>query len=80
MGRSVHLVFYLGDETMKTISRETLRAALRAKFGSGNYRITRNDEVHVYGLMPNARNVGWWLMGDILSAELWLGLHAEVPA
>ena len=74
---------------MKTIPRETLRAALRAKYGAGRYRITRhlsykgwsrNDEVHVYGLMPNARDVGWWLMGDILSAELWLGLHDEVPA
>jgi hypothetical protein len=65
---------------MKTISRETLRAALRAKYGVGHYRITQNDEVHIYGLMPNARTVGWWLMGDILSAELWLGLHDEVPA
>ena len=65
---------------MKTISRETLRAALRAKFGAGNYRITQNDEVHVYGLMPNARDVGWWLMGDILSAELWLGFHDGVAA
>ena len=65
---------------MKTIPRETLRAALRAKFGTGQYRITRDDEVHVYGLMPNARDVGWWLMGDILSAELWLGFHDGVPA
>lgn len=65
---------------MKTIPRETLRAALRAKYGAGRYRITRDDEVHVYGLMPNARYVGWWLMGDILSAELWLGLHDEVAA
>ena len=64
---------------MKTIPRETLRAALRAKYGAGRYRITQNDEVHVYGLMPNARIVGWWLMGDLLSAELWLGLHDEVP-
>lgn len=65
---------------MKNIPIKTLRAALRAKFGTGQYRITRNDEVHVYGLMPNARDVGWWLMGDILSAELWLGFHDGVPA
>ena len=63
---------------MKTISRETLRAALRAQYGANHYRITQNDEVHIYGLMPNARIVGWWLMGDILTAELWLGLHDEV--
>ena len=65
---------------MKNIPIKTLRDALRAKFGTGQYQITRNDEVHVYGLMPNARDVGWWLMGDILSAELWLGLHDEVQA
>ena len=70
---------------MKTIPRETLRAALRAKYG--RYRITRHlsfkgwsrsDHVHVYGLMPDDRTVGWWLMGDILTAELWLGLHEEL--
>jgi len=65
---------------MKNISRKTLCAALRAKYGAGQYRITKNDEVHVYGLMPNARTVGWWLMGDILTAELWLGLHDKVTA
>ena len=65
---------------MKTISRETLRAALRAQYGAGQYRITQNDEVYIYGLMPNARLLGWWLMGDILTAELWLGLHDEVAA
>ena len=65
---------------MKTISRETLRAALRAQYGANHYRITQNDEVHIYGLMPNDRIVGWWLMGDILTAELWLGLHDEVAA
>jgi len=65
---------------MKNISRKILCAALRAKYGAGQYRITQNDEVHVYGLMPNARTVGWWLMGDILTAELWMGLHDEVAA
>lgn len=65
---------------MKEIPRETLRAALRAKYGAGRYRITQNDEVHVYGLMPNSQTVGWWLMGDILTAELWLGFHDEVAA
>jgi hypothetical protein len=68
------------EQTMKNIPIKTLRAALRAKFGPHCYRITKNDEVHVYGLMPNARTVGWWLMGDLLSAELWLGFHDGVPA
>ncbi len=65
---------------MKNIPIKTLRAALRARFGAGQYRITRNDEVHVYGLMPNSQTVGWWLMGDLLSAELWLGFHDGVAA
>jgi hypothetical protein len=29
--------------------------------------------------MPNSTKMGWWLMGDILTAELWLGLH-DYPA
>ena len=65
---------------MKNTQIKTLRSALRAKYGAGRYRITRNDEVHVYGLMPNSQTVGWWLMGDILGAELWLGLHDEVAS
>lgn len=65
---------------MKNISIKTLRAALIAKYGLRCYRITQNDEVHIYGIMPNSTTVGWWLMGDILSAELRLGFHDEVPA
>jgi len=61
------------------ISRTQLRSALRKKYGANCYRITRNDEVHIYGQMPNSNKVGWYLMGDILTAELWLGLH-EVTA
>ena len=62
---------------MKTISRKALRAALRAKFGARCYRITRTSEVYVYGLIPHTRTAGWWLMGDIIGAELWLGLHDD---
>jgi hypothetical protein len=51
-----------------------LRAALRKKYGSRAYRITRTGEVHIYGEMPNSNIVGWWLMGDILTAELWMGI------
>ena len=62
---------------MKTINHSQLRAALRTKYGSRNYRITRNDEVHIFGVMPNTQIVGWWLMGDIVEAELWLGFHTN---
>ena len=62
---------------------KNLRAALRAKFGARKYKIIGTvccEQVHVYGLMPDARTVGWWLMGDLLSAELWLGFHDGVVA
>jgi hypothetical protein len=62
-------------ETMKNYNK--LRFALREKYGARCYRITRNAEVHIYGQMPNNSNFGWWLMGDILTAELWLGWHNE---
>lgn len=68
---------------MKTISRTELRAALRAKYGARKYKILGTagcEQVHIYGLMPNSQTVGWWLMGDILGAELRLGLHDEVVA
>jgi hypothetical protein len=55
-----------------------LREALRAKYGARNYRIDRNDLVHVYGPMPNSQNVSWWLMGDIIGAELWMGFHNDI--
>jgi hypothetical protein len=55
-----------------------LREALRAKYGARNYRIDRNDQVYVYGTMPNSQNVSWWLMGDIIGAELWMGFHNDI--
>lgn len=42
---------------------KAIRAALREKYGSGNYRITSTGEVHVYGRMPNAIAIGWYLFG-----------------
>lgn len=68
---------------MKNTQIKTLRAALRAKFGNRKYKIIGTvccEQVHIYGLMPNSQTVGWWLMGDILTAELWMGLHDEVAA
>ncbi len=53
---------------------QKLRAALRSKYGARKYQITRDDEVYIYGVKPNSQTVGWWYMGDIIVAELWLGL------
>jgi len=57
---------------------KTLRAALRAEYGKGCYRITRSDQVHIYSQMPNSNTLGWWLMGDILGAELWMGFYDDI--
>ena len=49
-----------------------LRAALREQYG--RYRITATGEVHIYGVMPNTNQVGWWLYGDREQAAERLGL------
>lgn len=38
-----------------------LRALLRRDYGK--FRITKADEVHAYGPMPNSTSVGWWFVG-----------------
>lgn len=45
------------------MSTATIRAALREQFGARKYRITADGEIHIYGTMPNANTVGWWLCG-----------------
>lgn len=51
-----------------------LRLALREKYGKRCYRITRGDEVHIYGYAPNSSVLCWWRMGDIDIAYLWMGI------
>ncbi len=46
-----------------------IRAALRNAFGDRKYRITRNGEIHVFGVMKNTNQTGWYLFGDIDNAE-----------
>lgn len=50
-------------------SKTAIRTALREAFGAGNYRITRNGEIHIYGHMPNSGVVGWYLYGWMDDAE-----------
>jgi hypothetical protein len=58
------------------MTHKKLRDALRVKYGSRCYRITRTGDVHVYSPMPNSRVTGWWLMGEIDHAYTWMGLDA----
>jgi hypothetical protein len=54
-----------------------LRRALIDKYGARKYKITGTayaESVIIYGQMPNSVVIGWWLMGDLDGAELWLGL------
>ena len=49
-----------------------LRKALREKYGARKYRIVGTsfcEEVHIYGLMPHSIVTGWYLLGDLDSAE-----------
>ena len=49
-----------------------LRAALRAKFGARQYRITRRGEVHAYGMLPNSAIIGWFFFGYVEDMPHWL--------
>ena len=44
-----------------------LRALIRRyveSIGAERYRITRDGEVHVYGIMPNTNRAGWYLFAQ----------------
>lgn len=47
------------------IAASVIRQTLRTEFGPRRYRITRAGEIHVWGRMPNANAIGWWLYGWI---------------
>ncbi len=57
---------------------KAVREALRYKYGPRSYKITGhigvNEQISVYSKMPNSGTVGWWLMGDIIDAEIRLGI------
>ena len=40
-----------------------IRKTLRARFGARRYRITRDNEIHVCGRMPNTNATGWYFFG-----------------
>lgn len=46
-----------------------IRKALRNAFGPRKYRITKNGEIHVFGLLPNTSTAGWYLFGFVGEAE-----------
>lgn len=35
-----------------------------------NYRITQNDELHIYGIMPNTNQEGWFFVGRITDFDI----------
>ena len=45
------------------MTTNAIRTALRNAFGSRQYRITANGEIHVRGTMPNTNETGWYLFG-----------------
>ena len=55
--------YYANQRTMK------LRELLRRDYGAGQYRLTKDCDVHVYGKMPNSIVTGWYLLGSRRSVE-----------
>jgi hypothetical protein len=54
-----------------------LRKALKEKYGARKYRIVGtifDESIHIYSQMPNSSDAGWWLMGDLDTAELWMSI------
>jgi hypothetical protein len=54
-----------------------LRKALIEKYGARKYRIVGTifaESVHIYSQMRNTNDTGWWLMGDLDGAELYMGI------
>lgn len=49
---------YYANQRMRT-----LRGLLRDKYGSGKYRITKNEDVHAFGTMPNTDGTRWHFVG-----------------
>jgi hypothetical protein len=45
------------------MTEKELRKILVSLFGKRNYRITRDNDIHVYGVMPNTNLYGWYLYG-----------------
>lgn len=56
-------------KSVRAAQLPAIRAALVAKFGARKYRITKNGEIHAYGVMPSTNQDGWYLFGEIDSAE-----------
>ncbi len=54
---------------------QKLRFALRTKFGSRKYRITKRGDVNVYGVIPNTNTVGWYFYGYLEDMHYWFDLE-----
>jgi hypothetical protein len=57
------ITYYSNQKTQK------LRELLRRDFGARCYRITRENEIQVYGKMPNSIVTGWYLLGSRRDVE-----------
>lgn len=58
-------------------SLQQYRDALRQEFGDHQYKIMRDGTIHVYGMMPNTAQEGWYLYGDVGSADTEYRLFDE---
>lgn len=51
-----------------------MREILRNEYGTRQYRITADNNVHVCGPFPNAIGEGWYLKGDFHTVARDYGL------
>lgn len=45
------------------MNNSAIRSILRNAFGARKYRITASGEIHVFGVMPNTSQSGWYFLG-----------------
>ena len=66
----------------QTISRATLRSIVRTDMEAqeaSRYRITRDNELHYYGRMPNSIVTGWWLVSQDVDAYVAQIVRESTP-
>lgn len=59
------------------IKASALRQALRREFGPRCYRITRDGDIHGFGVMPNTNITGWYLYGRVDDAQTLVRLGID---
>lgn len=58
-----------------TKANRSIVASFVADANGEKFRIARNGEVHIFGVMPNTNRTGWYFAGfadNIVTEQAWL--------